>query len=82
TPLASMRYAHAIPLPRTDRQALDLLLLSIVLLVASTFVISFFLGIFGDWFFLLIGYFSISDYVAILMLSFFGGGAYEIFMQW
>lgn len=81
-PAMTLRYVLAVPLPRHDGLALNILVLSLALMALSGLVVAIMLVAFGAPLLLLLGMKSIAAWWWLVVLALFGGGAYEGLMLW
>lgn len=81
-PFVTFRYPLAIPLPRHDGMAINILILSVGLMVCMILIFGAVLGIFGSS---LLGLFSaekLAPYWWLVVLGLIGGASYEIISFW
>lgn len=81
-PASTLKYSVAIPLPRSDSVALNLLMVcfaSITMIAAAVFTL---LYVFGDWFFARLDMPSLSRYAWLISLCVAGAGMYEVMSFW
>lgn len=80
--IGSLRYEWAIPISKDEKSALNLLLLSIMILSIFVLVLTLVLYKFGDEIFSFLNIHKIYDYQYLLPLGLFFAGLYNIFTQW
>lgn len=81
-PMLTLRYGVAIPLPRQDGMAMNLMALAAVLMLGMTLMVSLLLGIFGS---ALLGQVSmevLAPYWWLIALGILGTGSYELLSLW
>lgn len=78
TILSTFRYELAIPLPETEEDSLNLTLLSLLLLVGSTFIAATVTYYFGSKIFSPLGVSSLSALYLVLPIGIFGGGLFGV----
>lgn len=81
-PLASLRYAAALPLPRREETAAGLLIGGLILLTAVGFILSVILALFSESVFHLLSADILIPFWPLVILSFLAAGCYEIFSGW
>jgi O-antigen/teichoic acid export membrane protein len=80
--ISSLRYDLAIPLPKDDREAVNLLSLSIVIVCVLTVFLSLGVYLWGSDLARVLGVSTLSKYLWILPLSFLGIGFYQALNGW
>lgn len=81
-PVLTLRYGVAIPLPRQDGMAMNLMALSAALMLGMTLMVSLLLGIFGP---VLLGQVLmevLAPYWWLIALGILGTGSYELLSLW
>ena len=81
-PIITLRYVLALPLPRLDGMAINLLALSASLMLCMSLIVGLGLWAFGVQ---LLGFFSmevLAPYRWLIILGLVGGGGYEILSLW
>ncbi|WP_235040399.1 lipopolysaccharide biosynthesis protein [Vreelandella profundi] len=81
-PIVTLRYVLAVPLPRNDGIAINLMLLSVFLMFFMSLIVAFLLFLFGERLF---SYFSmqmLEPYWWLIFLGLVGGSGYEILSIW
>lgn len=81
-PVLTLRYGVAIPLPRHDGMAMNLMALAAALMLGMTLMVSLLLGIFGP---VLLGQVSmevLAPYWWLIALGILGTGSYELLSLW
>ena len=80
--LTTLRYNTAIPLPKSDSLAINLLALSVLLLISFLIILSLSLFLFGE---VILHWFDMSELFNwwwLIVLGVAGSAAYEIFTLW
>lgn len=81
-PILTLRYVTAIPLPKTDAMAFNLLILCAKLIIFGTLLISLVLAFFGE---AVLSWFSMAElapYWWLIAIGVFGTATYELFSMW
>lgn len=81
-PLATLRYSLAIPLPKNDRKAFNLTVLSFFILFISSILFFLIFYLFGNSILALFSMEQISPYWYLLPIAFLGTGLYELLTGW
>lgn len=81
-PLATLRYQVAIPLPRSDRVAAQVLVLALLLVVVVTIACVLLIWIGGDAVFKLLAIEALAPYRWLIAVAIAGTGTYEVFQYW
>lgn len=79
---ATLRYEFAYPIPKKEDEALNLFVLSLILLFLTTIIISFILFFGWDLFVNTFNLFPMEPYRWLLIIGFFGTGLYTILNYW
>lgn len=82
TPLMTLRYELAVPLPSRDGAAMTLMALSSALLVLMTLVTGVVLWVAGPELFALVSMEAVTPYRGLLVLALFLTGLYEVVQIW
>ncbi|OOE73669.1 oligosaccharide flippase family protein [Salinivibrio sp. ML290] len=80
--IASLRYELAIPLPRNDDRAINVLVLSVISLILLTTLLSIIIWLFGNDFLVLINSAELGSYLWLLPAAFALMGGYQILQYW
>lgn len=80
--LATGRYELAITLPDSDKEAANLLVLSLKLCVLTSFVLVLPIMIFNDWIALQLGNSAIAPWLYLLPISVIGIGSFNAIQMW
>lgn len=81
-PFATLKYSTAIPLPKTDAMAINLLVLGILLIGALSSIIGMLLLFFGGTFLSWFGAAELAKWWWLIVLAVAGSAAYELFSMW
>lgn len=81
-PFITLRYVLALPLPRRDGMAINLLVLSAALMLGISIIISLVLWIGGSQLLGLLSMEVLAPYWWLLSLGLIGGGGYELLSLW
>lgn len=81
-PLSTLLYSVAIPLPRSDRMAMNLLVLCAALVLATAAVSALLLWPFADAILALFSAERLAPYWGLVVLGFAGASAYEVLNNW
>lgn len=81
-PLGTFRYSTAIPLPRNGGLALNLILLSFILLLFSSLFLVVSIGLSKDYLFSVFSINQLIPFWWLIPIAFFGTGLYELLSQW
>lgn len=81
-PLVTLRYVQAIPLPRRDGMAINLLLLSACLLLCMSTLFTLVLWMYAERLLTLLSMQQLASYWWLIVLGLIGGSAYEILSLW
>lgn len=81
-PFSTLRYAVAIPLPRNEKVAFNLLILCITILVSVTVIIFIILILFGKPILIFLSADALVPYWWLIIIMIFGSGFYEILKNW
>lgn len=82
TIVASGRYEMAIPLPKKNRASLDILILTLIVVLAMSILSAVGLWFFGDHLLRLTKSQPLRPYLWLLPIGIAGGGAYQVFSYW
>lgn len=82
TVVASLRYQLAIPLPERESEAAHIALLSVLLVVLTSFSSGFLIWLGGDFLAQAINTPSMGDYLWLIPIGVFVIGCYEVFYYW
>lgn len=80
--LSAFKYEMAIPIAKTDKQAFNVLLLSLLVLVFYVMILFFILLIFGDILFDILNFSAISTYWYLIVIGVFFSGVFIILKYW
>jgi O-antigen/teichoic acid export membrane protein len=80
--VACLRYEFAIPLPKRDLEAANVLGLSIVIALCTSVATGIVFVVVGPWFVTLVGASSLSPYVLLFAVGQFAGGVVSVFTMW
>jgi O-antigen/teichoic acid export membrane protein len=80
--IASFRYELAIPLPKTDKKALNVVMLSLLVLTILTFGLAFVVWVFGSDLIALLNTPDLGPYLWLLPVGFAFVGLYQILQYW
>jgi O-antigen/teichoic acid export membrane protein len=80
--VSSLRYELAIPLPESDAEAANIAVLSLLLVVGSTFLSALAVLLFSEAIAALLGVPQIADYLWLLSAGILLGGTYTVFNHW
>ncbi len=80
--IASLKYELAIPIPKDDIVASNLLILCLLLISITTSIMIIFVYIFGIPFLILIGAYGLNPYLWLVIIDFFVIGIYQVFIYW
>ncbi len=80
--IASLRYELAIPLPRNDDRAINVLALSVISLISLTTLLSIIIWLFGNDFLVLINSPELGSYLWLLPAAFALMGGYQTLQYW
>lgn len=81
-PFATFRYSQAIPLPKNDGLALNLTVLSFIILSISSFILFFIFSLFSSQILSLLSMEQLIHYWWLLPIAFAGTGLYELLSSW
>lgn len=81
-PVLTLRYGVAIPLPRHDGMAMNLMALAAALMLGMTLMVSLLLGIFGPALLGLASMEVLAPYWWLIALGMVGAGSYELLSLW
>lgn len=81
TVIACLRLEIAIPMPKSQGEALDLLALSVISVIFITFLSAFVVFFFGEWFNNVTDY-KLKGYLWLLPAGVFFAGVYKAFQYW
>ena len=81
-PVVSLRYVMAIPLPKTDAMAFNVLALSGLLTLVLTLVVAVVIGLLADRVFPLLSVEALIPYWWLIPLAILGVSVYEILLLW
>lgn len=82
TSVGSLRYEIAIPLPREDRVAADLVVICAVLLVGGALIVAALVFVWGDDFADLMGTPNLAPFMWLLPIALLTIGLYQVFSNW
>ncbi len=82
TPLLTLRYELAVPLPRRDGAAMTLMAISACMVVVMTLVLTVLLGLAGPAMLKLVSAEALIPYGWILVAALFSAGLYEVLLIW
>lgn len=80
--ITSFHYETAIPLPANERDALNLLILSLIILLANVFLISVFVLFFHESIAAVFKTEGLQSYLGFLPVSILGFGFFQVFQLW
>lgn len=80
--ISSMRYELAVPLPEDDQEAANVVVLSLFLVVISSFLIGILVATFGEPITKVLGVPKLADYFWLLPVGVFLSGVYAVFLNW
>lgn len=80
--IACLRYEIAIPLPKTDAAAFNIILLCLSILVATTLIVSSLVFFFSDDLLTSLGLRGVADFTWLVPVGVFAIGIYSIFNHW
>ncbi len=81
-PVLTLRYVQAIPLPKTDTLAMNLLVLCLLLILADTALLTLILGSFKEIIFPFFSMEKLSPWWGLVILGAFGTALYELLTFW
>lgn len=81
-PIATLRYAIAIPLPRTDAMAMNVLALAAAIIITLGTLMTLTLWLAAAPLFALFDMESVAPYWWLIVLGVLGGAVYELFSMW
>lgn len=82
SPIVTLRYVLALPVPRSDRIAMNLLVLNTVLLLVITTCLALVLWMFGSLFFSQLSMEQLTPWWWLIVLGILGTSFYEILTMW
>jgi len=82
TPLVTLRYELAVPLPGRDSTAMTLMAVSCLLLVAMTLILGMLIWLAGPTILSIISMQEITPYRGLLIVALFLSGLYEVLLIW
>lgn len=82
SPLATLRYVMALPVPKTQNAAINLLLLNLLILGFTTALMALMAWIWGDRILSAISFSQLSPFLPFIVLGFFFTGLYEVANLW
>src|SRR3546814_5913955 len=80
--VAALRFELAIPLPETDAQAADLVVLALVLVACTSLLVSGAVAAAGGWIASLVRAPELEPYLWLLPIGLFGAGIFEVLSYW
>lgn len=80
--LGTLSYESAIPIAANDNKAINLLLLSLIILCLITFLLTVTIFLFSDFLLLLLNATDLVNYKYFIVIGFFMTGLYAILTEW
>lgn len=81
-PIMTLRYVMAVPLPRNDAMAANLVALSVSLMAVSICLLAVLLGFFGEWALTLFSAGSVAAYWPLIIAGLLCLASYEVGLLW